>query len=334
MISVIICTYSRPNYVYILLKNLELQSYLPSSIILVATSKEDLGKQTNNQIDILRKNGISIKIFFSKKGLTRQRNVGVNNLPAGSSIVCFLDDDIIIPINYLKLVRKTFVQYPKAIGIGGVTFDNHRRRNNISRLNIIFKQDSLIPGQVLRSGINTGFDYSIKPYEVEWLPGCAMNYRVEAFRDFRFDERRKNTSWGEDVDFSMRIREIGKLYIFPVQDLIHTKSSINRNSNNEIRSLNLQSRLLLANDKLGRVRLHWIILAELLKYKQLSVPKVTMRFYFNRLKNKIKRIAIIFAYALKVPVRKITSITKVLISQLKIILEIFGLWRQIKNGKF
>jgi hypothetical protein len=133
---------------------------------------------------------------------------------------------------------------------------------------------------LLKSGVNTGFDYQLKPYIVDWLPGCSMNYKYNIFWDLNFDERRSDTSWGEDVDFSYRAKEFGNLYMVSISDLVHTRSKINRDAAHKIKELNYRSKVYFALDKIGPVKFSWIVYSIFFKFNF----RFNFKFKFNILR--------------------------------------------------
>ena len=281
MISVVICTYRRPELLFILLKSFENQSRLPETIIVVGTNELDFGIAVNNQIIKLRDKGIKVEKLFSPKGLTKQRNFGLNHLPTDTSIVCFLDDDILIPKNYIELISNNFINLPDAVGIGFVTQDNLNRKNNISIWDFISMNNSFKPGKLLKSGVNSGFDFQLKPYIVDWLPGCSMNYKYNIFQHLNFDERRLDTCWGEDVDFSYRSKEFGNLYMVSISDLVHTRSIIERDNVDDIKKLNYRSKVYFALDKIGPVKFSWIVYSIFFKLNFKLNFKLTILIYIK-----------------------------------------------------
>lgn len=255
-----ICTYNRPRELHIVLQMLINQEVLPNSISIVATSNSEISDETKNTIFRLESNGVLVTIISSERGLTLQRNKAIQNLPGNAEIVTFIDDDIILPVEYIKMVNQTFKDNQACVGVGGVTSDNPQK-NRSPFLRRLFLLDSNFPGRLLRSGINTTFRFSSIPYEVEWLPGCCMSYRKKIFDHLVFDERRVKVGWGEDVDFSVRAGTYGKLFVFYIPGIVHTQSRLNRATNLERAIHNDYSRLLLALDRLGKVSKLFIYLS-------------------------------------------------------------------------
>lgn len=289
MVSVVICTYKRPEVLHILLKSIENQSKLPENLIIVGTSEIDFNTDTNNQIIKLRNKGIKVEKFFAPKGLTKQRNFSVNQLPTNTTIVCFLDDDILIPKNYIESVSNNFRDLPDAIGIGFVTHDNLNRKNHINIWDSISMNNSFRPGKLLKSGINSGFDYQSKPYLVDWLPGCSMSYKYNIFQNVNFDERRSDVGWGEDVDFSFRTKEFGNLYMVSISDLVHTRSKVNRDGVQRIMELDYLSKVYFALDKIGPVKFSWIIFSIIFNFK-FKLLRFNFKFKLFRFIDLISRI--------------------------------------------
>ena len=53
------------------------------------------------------------------RGLTRQRNYGISRAGKEIDVVCFLDDDTVLELDYFEQLLKTFEIHPEALGVGG-----------------------------------------------------------------------------------------------------------------------------------------------------------------------------------------------------------------------
>lgn len=53
------------------------------------------------------------------RGLTKQRNFGINKVNENIDIVCFLDDDTVLESNYFENLLSTYDLFPEATGVGG-----------------------------------------------------------------------------------------------------------------------------------------------------------------------------------------------------------------------
>jgi len=86
-----------------------------------------------------------------------------------------------------------------------------------------------------------------------------MSYRLPTNFKIDFDESREGVGWGEDVDFSSRVSELGKLLVFSHPQIIHTKSAVFRVSDLERSIKNDNSRIKMARSNVGGVKIYWIL---------------------------------------------------------------------------
>jgi glycosyltransferase involved in cell wall biosynthesis len=217
-ISVIICTYGRAAALEGLLRCLEAQTYKSFEILIVDGNGEaSPARQTVDQF--LTRAGVSpsLEVLESKKGLTRQRNVGTG--AAHGSLICFLDDDVTFETDFLEKVASLFDQ-PDMQDVGGITaYDvlNYPMpitgRWKLRRLLGVIP--SLEPGAVDHLGRAVPISF-LKPWngrkEIGWLAGFCMIYRRRAMEGLRFDEVLP-TYGAEDRDFSMRVGRKWRLLI-------------------------------------------------------------------------------------------------------------------------
>jgi GT2 family glycosyltransferase len=101
----------------------------------------------------------------------------------------------------------------------------------------------------------------------DWLSGCSMSYRVQAFSEAMFDGRLEGPSLGEDYDFSFRLSRKHKLAVEPKATCIHHVTPAARASIREGVRINTQStyRWVSENRALGmsRVAFWWSILGNI-----------------------------------------------------------------------
>ena len=117
-IALIICTYMRPASLEKLLTSVRSQTKVPSQIIVVDAS-------TNHETEKLFQSAplVSADYFLvsdEHRGLTKQRNFGVQQLNSSIDVVCFLDDDLILEPDYFEQIEHTYLERPNAIGVGGI----------------------------------------------------------------------------------------------------------------------------------------------------------------------------------------------------------------------
>ena len=243
--SLIICTYNRPKPLLKLLQSVQEQTLYPNEILIIDGSE-------NNDTEIVLKQNVFKNLYYfvvssSDRGLTRQRNFGIERLAAGAEIVCFLDDDTILEHNYFEQILGTYVQFPEALGVGGYIINEEKwekvvkdyepkihefyydgwKKADGSRF-ILRKRlglDSNVkPGFLpeFSHGRSIGFiPPSGKIYEVEQLMGGVSSFRKSVFKTFQFSTYFKGYGLYEDADFTLRLSKTGKLYINTNAQLSH-----------------------------------------------------------------------------------------------------------------
>jgi GT2 family glycosyltransferase len=307
MISALICTHKRPQNLLILLKNISNQSLLPNHIILVGVKNTDFGALVDKEISVLSRKGIKVRKFLSKKGLTLQRNIALENADEKTEIICFLDDDIILGEDYFLRTLSVFKEFPNAVGVAGITHDNlDKTLSRTSLLGVLTLSDSFKPGRLLRSGINTGYRFRSQPYRVEWLSGCTMSYRFQLVRNLKFDTRRVGTSWGEDIDFSHRAGNHGDLYVFTSNNLVHYKSGVNRDKISKISEQNLLSRVFMINDFPKKVTKFWVSYNVLFHYSRRNMSG-HLAFQFHKTVNRVAKFLLLCLEVINSEFRKFIS---------------------------
>lgn len=192
-IAVVICSVGRPKILAELLPHLIGQSRLPDSIHLVVTKSEDVDEESIAALP----ETISIHQIISEKGLTKQRNAGLDAITGHADYVVFFDDDFVPSFHTLEGIIDAFEKWPKvngltgyliADGINGKGFSDAKAKELIDEYDALPRTD---PG-IIKSGL-------------EGLYGCNMAYRMSAVGDIRFDETLPLYGWQEDIDFAARI---------------------------------------------------------------------------------------------------------------------------------
>jgi GT2 family glycosyltransferase len=123
--------------------------------------------------------------------------------------------------------------------------------------------DSEEQGALLRTGVNVLNYTGDSVRESQWLSGCAMSYRRSAIVGMEFDESRRGGSFGEDVDFSARCRARGAVVWTPHARMEHRQSIQERLPDSQVTRRWIRNRGKLAYDRVGRVRLTWVVLGAL-----------------------------------------------------------------------
>ena len=243
--SLIICTYQRPVALINLMDSVQEQLLLPDEILIIDGSPNDKSKTA-----LQEKIYPSLKYFevgIEDRGLTKQRNFGIQKVAKTSEIVCFLDDDIILTPEYFKNLISTYSQNPTALGVGGVIIDEVLWRKshpgeiqNFSDFSLegYIRKDSsrfllrkrlgllgdsfptFMPEE--GHGRSVGFlPPSNKIYKVETFMGGVASYRKNVFEQLKFSTYFEGYGLYEDTDFTLRCSKIGNLYVNTAAKLYH-----------------------------------------------------------------------------------------------------------------
>jgi GT2 family glycosyltransferase len=209
--SLIVATFKRPAETSSLVALLATMPDTPVEVVIVDGSPSDETERA--LLDLSRNLRLSFDLVFvqSPKGLTRQRNVGVDI--STKSILFFLDDDALPMDKYFSELAHALQQNSTGqVGAVGACIVNemHKpisRRWQIRRaIGLIPKSEPLIYNHAGTSA-PTGL---LKPFsgtrDVDIFPGGACAIRREIFESMRFSEFFAGYSWGEDLEMSLRIR--------------------------------------------------------------------------------------------------------------------------------
>jgi glycosyltransferase involved in cell wall biosynthesis len=102
MISVIICTHNRSDFLKLALESLKKQSVLDFEIIIIDNNSTDATKLISEQY-ILGDKRIKY-VFESKVGLSNARNRGIGE--SSGSYIAYVDDDCVIPCEWVQKAYK------------------------------------------------------------------------------------------------------------------------------------------------------------------------------------------------------------------------------------
>ncbi|UFH35699.1 glycosyltransferase family 2 protein [Flavobacterium acetivorans] len=242
--TLIICTYMRPKPLLQLLQSVQQQSWYPNEILVID------GSTNSATALVLEEQAFENLTYFrvpkEHRGLTRQRNYGIERLGENIEVVCFLDDDTELLPNYFEELIKTFKQNDLVSGVGGVAINEnrwkpieaHRKYNkhkyfqfegfaykegqrNVLR-NYLGLQSNVLPGKMpdYSHGRSCGFPLTAKIYEVDLLVGMSFAFRKKVFDSIRFSAYFEGYGLYEDADFSVRALEFGI-------NVINTKVQLN-----------------------------------------------------------------------------------------------------------
>jgi GT2 family glycosyltransferase len=231
---VIICTYMRPQSLLKLLQSVQLQTVYPDEILII-----DGSSNKDTEAVILKNQFRNLHYFLvseNVRGLTKQRNLGLDKVADTSSVIAFLDDDTELTPYYFEELIKTFADNQEISGVGGVAinendwsltdpnkkYDSNRYfqfegyvykegQRNVMR-NVLGLQSNLGPGRMpdYSHGKTCGFPLNGKTYEVDLLVGMSFAFRKKVFDSLRFSTYFEGYGLYEDADFSIRALQFGK----------------------------------------------------------------------------------------------------------------------------
>lgn len=227
-ISIIVPTYNRVKDLRECLDLILIQTYLPVEVIIVDNGDnegtENLVKDKKEEFE---KSNTFLKYIKNKRenSLTVARNMVVEN--SVGKIILFLDDDVVLDKNYSKEILKVYEEYPNALGVQGyISPDKVSKIGNL--INKVFSLYYLEKDECKAlSSVSLTYPYPLnKIVSCQWLSGANHSYRRQILEEFKYDEKLKKYSEGEDLEFSYRFfkKYPGSLYITPHAKLIHKTS--------------------------------------------------------------------------------------------------------------
>lgn len=250
--SLIICTYMRPDPLLKLLHSVREQSVYPDQIVIVDGSTDLETKRSVAENDFEKLDYFLVQP--EERGLTKQRNFGIAKVAGDITIICFLDDDIILDQDYFKRLLQTYEDFPEALGVGGYITNEVQWEETVETYSSN-KQEFHYDGWkrkdgsrfVLRKKIGLDSDRppgfapdfshgrsvsflppSGKIYEVEQLMGGVSSFRKTVFDSLQFSEYFEGYGLYEDADFSLRVAKKGKMYLNTNAVLAHYHNASGR----------------------------------------------------------------------------------------------------------
>lgn len=187
-VAVIIATTGRPEFVPLMAAMLDRQTRRPDRLIFSAVGEADLAPCEAS---------FPVERLYGQRGLTRQRNRGLDRAMGNADVVVFFDDDFIPAATWLERAEQLMCDRPDvacvtgdvvADGINGpgFRFDEGRRIVDAAEL------------------ADCGYDpAAVRPYGAPY--GCNMAFRTSMIGSARFDERLPLYGWQEDLDFGARV---------------------------------------------------------------------------------------------------------------------------------
>ena len=227
-VTVIIPTKNRPDDLKKAVESILAQSTLPDELLLVDQSDNESSKTLIRDLTRDRTDLIVTYIYDQTiNGLVAAKDCG--SRIAKGSLICFLEDDVVLDPYYLEALSRGFIELPSMIGCCGV-ITNHPTRSTISKFifNIFHLGIFFDPRPKVFEEYS---DLGDKLIASRMISGGLSAWRCDVFKSVPFDVD-SGFHLFEDIEFSTRVadRYGDQLYINPLARLEHHCSRINRDA--------------------------------------------------------------------------------------------------------
>lgn len=189
-VAVIVASIRRSEEIGHLLTHLARQSQAPCAIILSVEGPGDLPPNLPGDAEIV----------MGPKGLTRQRNRGLERALPVSDVVAFFDDDYIPADDAIAEISRLFLEHPDIVGATGLVLRDGVKHGGIS-------YDEAVAALCAHGSATVT---PAEPIPTAELYGCNMAFRSAAVGVLRFDETLPLYGWQEDVDFTGQMMRLGR----------------------------------------------------------------------------------------------------------------------------
>ncbi len=271
--AVVIPTLGRPDAVRRLLEALRGQTRAPDTIVLVDDSSDDSVAQI-----------VTDEVYHHMGGrpsLTRARNAAKPYVK-DADLVTYFDSDVVPAPDYLEQIQALAARQPDASGwMGHVPdFPQSSWWRNLATRGLLM---SHVTNRTCRLRWPLHVSYPNHPRgdtPSDWLYGCNMTYPGALVQAHDFEGRMERYSYGEDLDFSMRVRQAtGQGYwLTPQAKLVHQRGEEGRIPPVDLLRMRQVHRTLITIREQGdtarmRRRLAWAARSNVLLYGRLDPSK-------------------------------------------------------------
>jgi glycosyltransferase involved in cell wall biosynthesis len=215
--TIVVCTRNRVKTIKEFLSHLvKLKNIERVKILIVENSDDECSlAEIASFIEIsLIKN---VEIIRSSPGLARARNVALQKVT--TDLVHFLDDDLELPVEFIKLMDEADALFPLAAGFAPyiVKRSLEDKLGDPLRVSRFFKLLQKNECKLSKSGRARWLVTPGKIMPADWLPGCCMTYRTSAIKGMKFDENLElgplgGYALGEDLVFSHQLSKTNNIF--------------------------------------------------------------------------------------------------------------------------
>ena len=205
-VSVVIPTYQREEVLCNTVRSLLNQDF-PDYEILIIDQTEKHEPHTEEFLRSLPPHVRHIRHF--PPSLPSARNRGINE--ARGEIILNVDDDVIVNRDFVSQHAK----YYDDPTVGGVTGRIEQEGRYATKTPSFFKSEFI-------QWISTQPFRALQEGDAYRAVGCNFSFRKEAaIRAGMFDENFIGTAWGEEYDFSLRLRGDGNRLVYSPKAMVH-----------------------------------------------------------------------------------------------------------------
>jgi GT2 family glycosyltransferase len=231
-LGIVIGTFERPAELENTLAGCFNSSLTPEIIVVVDSSLAQ--SASANKFICKKLGGKSVELVYlhtNVQSVTVQRNMGLDYLAVKSlDFVQILDDDTCPSVDHFSILAGFLSENSDVVGVSGIAPNRDTRSSSkLKRLPFVLAGlDSYRGGAVSRAGVGIPVSFDdLRPQESEWLIGCSM-WKFELAQSLRFDDTMRGSCLFDDVDYSIRARERGRLFVLTAAKLNHSMSQMNR----------------------------------------------------------------------------------------------------------
>jgi GT2 family glycosyltransferase len=231
-LGIVIGTFERPAELENTLAGCFNSSLTPEIIVVVDSSLAQ--SASANKLICEKLGGKSVELVYlhtNVQSVTVQRNMGLDYLAVKSlDFVQILDDDTCPSVDHFSILAGFLSENSDVVGVSGIApNEDTRSSSKLKRLPFVLAGlDSYRGGAVSRAGVGIPVSFDdLRPQESEWLIGCSM-WKFQLAKSLRFDETMRGSCLFDDVDYSIRAREKGRLFVLTAARLNHAMSQVNR----------------------------------------------------------------------------------------------------------
>jgi GT2 family glycosyltransferase len=214
-LAILIATKDRIDELRNLLESINQSTLLPDKIVIVYS-----GEDISSLIGHYQKS-LNIQIIYSPiASQSVQKSLGIKSLSEDYTWVLFLDDDLVLELNTIKILFDEYLINPKFDGYAGFGLGISNRSTR--KLNIVvtrclkfFRLFSDTPGTITKSGHAQSYLDHGTEVDVQWLNGVsAWNSKVL----FNYLSNQASISYSayEDVEFSYKVGKNNKMLFVPM----------------------------------------------------------------------------------------------------------------------